>query len=149
MKALVRYTGGLSFIGRGETNHWIAMDGPTELRGENAASRPKELLLLALGGCTGADVASILNKRRVPFRKLEVTLDADTSATHPIVFTRIDLTFKFEGDALPVTDIEQAIKLSQEKYCSVSAMLRRSVPIRWTAEVNGQQVLAGGETEAA
>ena len=149
MHAIVRYTGGLSFIGKGETNHWVAMDGPPELRGENAGSRPKELLLLALGGCTGADVASILNKRRVPFRKFEVALEADTTSEHPIVFTHIRLTYRFEGDGLPVADIEQAIKMSQEKYCSVSAMLRKAMPITWTAEVNGRQVFAGSETESS
>jgi putative redox protein len=72
--AIVRYTGGLSFIGKGDTNHWVTMDGPPELHGENGGCRPKELILLALGGCTGADVASILNKRRVAFRKLEIAL---------------------------------------------------------------------------
>jgi putative redox protein len=145
MHALVRYTGGLSFLGKGETNHWVAMDGPTELRGENAGSRPKELLLLALGGCTGADVASFLNKRRVPFRKLEVALSAQTSTEHPIVFTHVDITYRFEGDGLPVADIERAIRLSQEKYCSVSAMLRHAMPIDWTAEINGVRVLSGSE----
>lgn len=143
MNAIVRYTGGLSFIGKGETNHWVAMDGPPEFGGENAGSRPKELLLLALGGCTGADVASILSKRRVPFRKLEVALSAAISTEHPIVFTRVDITYRFEGDDLPVADIERAIRLSQEKYCSVSAMLRRAMPIDWTAEINGVRVLSG------
>ena len=145
MNAVVRYTGGLSFIGRGDTNHWVAMDGPAELKGENAGSRPKELLLLALGGCTGADVASILNKRRMPFRKLEVALSAETSTEHPIVFTHVDLVYRFEGDGIPLQEIERAIHLSQDKYCSVSAMLRKAMPIDWTLEVNGERVLAGSE----
>jgi len=150
-QALVRHTGGLSFIGRGETNHWVAMDGPPELHGENAASRPKELLLLALGGCTGADVASILGKRRTPFRKFEVALTAEISTEHPLVFTRIDLVYRFEGDGLKLEEIERAIRMSQDKYCSVSAMLRRSMPIAWSVELNGQRMLSGsdaGETGA-
>jgi putative redox protein len=148
MNAIVRYTGGLSFIGRGETNHWVAMDGPPELNGEDAGSRPKELLLLALGGCTGADVASVLNKRRVRFRKLEVAIAAESATEHPRVFTRIGITYRFEGDDIPVAEIERAIHLSQDKYCMVSAMLRRAVPIEWAAEINGQPVLTGSDVPA-
>jgi putative redox protein len=145
MRAIVRYTGGLSFLGRGETNHWVPMDGPPELKGENAGSRPKELLLIALGGCTGADVASILNKRRVAFRKLEVEVAADVTTEHPLVFTRFELVYRFEGDNIAVAEIDRAIRLSQDKYCSVSAMLRHCGPIDWSAEINGDRVLSGGE----
>jgi putative redox protein len=145
MQALVRHTGGLSFIGHGETNHWVAMDGPTELGGENGASRPKELLLLALGGCTGADVASLLRKRRIPFRKLEIALSADSATGHPLVFTRIEMVYRFEGEGVPVEELERAIHMSQDKYCAVSAMLRTAAPIEWTAELNGRRVLSGRE----
>jgi putative redox protein len=142
MNGVVRHTGGLGFIGKGDTNHWVVMDGPPELRGENAGSRPKELVLLALGGCTGADVASLLTKMRVPFRKFEIAFAAETATEHPQVFTRIDLTYKLEGDGLAVSSIERAIRLSQDKYCPVSAMLRPTVPIHWTVEVNGLRVLS-------
>ena len=148
MQAIVRYTGGLSFMARGETNHWVAMDGPAELQGEDAGSRPKELLLMALGGCTGADVASLLNKRRVRFRKFEVAVTAEVADTHPRVFTHIALTYRFEGDDVPVAEVERAIHMSQDKYCMVSAMLRAAVPIEWTAEINGQRVLEGSEASA-
>ena len=145
MNAIVKHTGGLGFIGKGDTNHWVVLDGPTELGGENAGSRPKEILLLALGGCTGADVASLLTKMRVPFRKLEIALAAETATEHPQVFTRIDLTYQLEGDNLDVSKIERAVRLSQDKYCPVSAMLRAAVPIHWTAEVNGRRVLSSSE----
>jgi putative redox protein len=148
MHAIVRYTGGLSFMGKGETNHWVAMDGPPELAGEDGASRPKELLLLALGGCTGADVASLLNKRRVRYRKFEVAVDGDLADEHPRVFTRLSLTYRFEGDDIAVSELERAIRMSQDKYCMVSAMLRKAVPIDWVAELNGQRVLEGTEAHA-
>jgi len=148
MQAIVRYTGGLSFMGKGETNHWVTMDGPAELSGEDAGSRPKELLLLALGGCTGADVASLLNKRRVRFRKFEIAVAAEVAETHPRVFTHIALTYRFEGDDVPVAEIERAIHMSQDKYCMVSAMLRKAVPIEWSAEINGDRVLEGSEASA-
>jgi putative redox protein len=148
MHAMVRSTGGLSFIGKGETNHWVPMDGPPELGGDDAGSRPKELLLLALAGCTGADVASLLNKRRVRFRTFEVAVDADLADEHPRVFTHIALTYRFEGDDIAVSEIERAVHMSQDKYCMVSAMLRKAVPIDWVAELNGQRVLEGTEAHA-
>jgi putative redox protein len=74
---------------------------------------------------------------------------AETGTLHPIVFTRIALTYRFEGDNLPVDEIERAIRLSQDKYCSVSAMLRCAVPIEWIAEVNGARVLRGTESSSA
>lgn len=148
MHATVRHVEGLAFMGKGETNHWVPMDGPAELHGSDAGSRPKELLLLALGGCTGADVASILRKRRVDFRKFELVLEADASAEHPVVFTHAHVRYRFEGEGLPVAEIERAIRLSQDKYCAVSAMLRRAFPITWSAELNGTQVLASSEVEA-
>jgi putative redox protein len=91
------------------------------------------------------DVASILSKRRVSFRKFEIALAAELAEEHPRVFTRIDVTYRFEGDEVPLAELERAIKMSQEKYCAVSAMLRKAAPIRWTAEVNGQKVLEGSE----
>lgn len=145
MQAIVRHVEGLAFLGKGESNHWVPMDGPVQLHGTEAGSRPKELLLLALGGCTGADVASILRKRRVDFRKLEITLDAEATTEHPVVFTRVHIRYRFEGESVSVAEMERAIRLSQEKYCSVSAMLRKAVPIDWSAELNGSLVLEGSE----
>ena len=141
--AELRYMGGLSFIGKAGSNHWVALDSHIEGLLPAAATSPKELLLLAVGGCTGMDMASLLNKRRVPFRKLELTLAAEEAVEHPRVFTRIDLTYKIEGENVPVPEIERAIKMSQDKYCSVSAMVRKACPIHWTAELNGQKVLSG------
>jgi putative redox protein len=144
MKAMVKYVGGLAFLGKARTNHWVPMDSSQEGLPPAAATSPKEMFLLAVLACTGMDVASLLNKRRIAFRSLEVEGEAAVAEEHPRVFTRIDLVFKLEGENVPVPEIERAIKSSQEKYCSVSAMMRKNCPIFWTATLNGAQVLSGG-----
>jgi putative redox protein len=127
--AIVRQIQGLSFAARADSGHWVTMDGPEDLGGSNAASRPKELLLFALGGCTGGDVVSILKKKRVPLEHLEIRLSANLAEEHPQVFTDIHIEYVFRGDGINPTDVERAIELSTEKYCSVSAMLRASVTL--------------------
>ena len=108
MKAEVRYVSGQSFLGRAETNHWVPMDTTTDAGGFGAAGKPLELVLLALGGCTGMDVVHILRKKRVPF---------------------IHLVYRFGGVA--EKDGLEAARLSQEKYCVVSAMLAKACPITY------------------
>ncbi len=127
--ALVRQVKGLSFVGRTDSGHWVSMDGPSELGGSDAATRPKELLLLALGGCTAADVVSILQKKRAKLAGFEIKLSAEMAEEHPQVFTKIHIEYLFYGEQLRVEDLERAIDLSQNKYCSVTAMLRKAVEI--------------------
>jgi len=127
--ALVRQIRGLSFAAKADSNHWISMDGPENFGGSNAGPRPKELLLMALGGCSASDIASILAKKRAPLRGMEVALKAQTAEDHPQVYTEIHTEFIFYGDGLKQTDIERAIELSTGKYCSVTAMLRNSVTL--------------------
>jgi putative redox protein len=119
------------------------MDGSQKVGAEDAAVRPKELMLLALGGCTGFDVRMILQKRRIELSRFEVSVRAEEVTEHPMVFTEAELTYRFEGPDVAVADLERAIRLSQEKYCSVSTMLRQSFPIRWKAFLNGEEVLSG------
>ncbi len=127
--AVVRQVRGLTFAGLTESGHWVTMDGPPEFGGSNAAIRPKELILIALGACTGSDVVSILQKKRVRLGGLEVRLKAQVAEEHPQVYTKIHIEYVFYGEALPKTDLERAIDLSQNKYCPVSAMLRPSVEL--------------------
>ncbi|MGQ0721539.1 MAG: OsmC family protein [Candidatus Eiseniibacteriota bacterium] len=125
------------------------MDASEKIGGENAAARPKELLLFALGGCTAFDVVQVLAKRRRTFRTFEIELRADEASEHPMVFTRLRMTYRFEADDLPAEEIERAVRLSQEKYCSVNAMLRKAFPISWAVVLNGEEVLAGTSDAAA
>ncbi len=137
--AIVKQIQGLSFAARADSGHWVTMDGPEDLNGSNAASRPKELLLFALGGCTGSDVVSILRKKRVPLDNLEIRLSANSATEHPQVFTDIHVEYVFRGDGIKPADVERAIELSTEKYCSVSAMLRASVPLTHSYRIEEAQ----------
>jgi putative redox protein len=127
---------GLTFVGKCASSHWVPMDGPEELQGSDSASRPKELILIGLGGCTGADVASILNKMREKVIRFEIEIEAKSANEHPKVFTHINILYKFWGENLNEENIEKAINLSQEKYCSVSAMLRKSCELTHKFEIN-------------
>ncbi|WP_337864582.1 OsmC family protein [Ignavibacterium sp.] len=134
-KAFVKQVKGITFIGKTDSNHWITMDGPEEFGGSNAGIRPKELLLISLAGCTGSDVASILQKKRVKLEGFEMNITADVAEEHPQVFTKINLEYVFYGKNLPVKEIERAIELSQTKYCSVTAMLQKTMPIEHTYRI--------------
>ncbi|HID39031.1 MAG TPA: OsmC family peroxiredoxin [Calditrichaeota bacterium] len=127
---------GVTFMGLTESNHWVPMDGPEQFGGSDAGIRPKELLLLSLIGCTGSDVASILTKMREPFTKLEVYVDGEMTETHPKVYTKLHITFKIWGDNLKTANIEKAIQLSRDVYCGVTAMLKKSIEITDSYEIN-------------
>lgn len=105
------------------------MDGPEDFGGSNAGSRPKELLLLALGGCTGSDVVSILAKKRVPVTGFEINLSATVADEHPQVYTAIHVEYVISGSGIKPEDVERAIELSTTKYCSISAMLKPIVTL--------------------
>jgi putative redox protein len=134
-EAIIRHMGGVTFAAKANSGHWVMMDGPEQLGGSDAGCRPKELILLALGGCTGSDVATILRKKRVPFEDLEIHLTANVAEEHPQVYTDIHVTYVVYGENINCIDIERAIELSTTKYCSVSAMLRASVAISHSFEV--------------
>ncbi len=133
--AYIKQIKGITFAGKTDSNHWVTMDGPENFGGSNAGIRPKELILLALAGCTGSDVISILEKKRTPLDDFEINIKADVSDEHPQIFTKIDLEYVFYGKNLNVKDIERAIDLSLTKYCSVTAMLQKSVEILHTYKI--------------
>jgi putative redox protein len=128
-KAFVKQVKGITFVGKTDSNHWVTMDGPEQFGGRNAGIRPKELILISLAGCTGSDVASILSKKRIKLDGFEMNITAEQQEEHPQVFTKIHLEYVFYGKNLPVKELERAIELSQTKYCSVTAMLQKAMPI--------------------
>lgn len=130
---------GVTFMGLTDSNHWVPMDGPEEFGGSNAGTRPKELLLLSLAGCTGSDVASILTKMREPFTRFEVDIDAEMSQEHPKVYTKIEVIYRIWGEGIKESNLQRAIELSEERYCGVTAMLRNTVEITSRYEINPQQ----------
>lgn len=128
-KAYVKQIKGVTFIGKTDSNHWVTMDGPENFGGSDASIRPKELILLALAGCTGSDVAVILQKKKINLDGFEINISADVQETHPQVFTKIHLEYLFYGNEIPKEAVERAIELSQKTYCSVTAMLQKAVEI--------------------
>ncbi len=127
------------FAGLGPVGAPVAMDARPEHAGEATGPTPMETVLIALAGCTGMDVTGILGKMRAPLESLTLTVSGERAAAHPKVFTRIHIRYEFGGPGLTYEQAERAVRLSHEKYCSVSAMLRPAVPI--TYEI----VLAGAE----
>ena len=135
MEATVTWTSGMAFEAEQEGQRIpIDVPGPD---GTSRGVRPKGLLLAGLGGCTGMDVVSILEKMRVPFEGLSVDVSADQSEDHPKVFTAIRVTYRFRGRDLPMDKLERAVQLSQEKYCGVSAMLGKTAAITTEIVVEG------------
>jgi putative redox protein len=110
------------------SGHAIILDGD-----KKAASSPIELVLIALCGCTGYDVVSILQKKREPFTRIEVRAQAERATGYPAVFTEIKLTYRV-GGKVSRKAVEDAVRLSKEKYCSVSAMLERTAKITASIE---------------
>ena len=126
---IVQQVQGITFAARADSGHWVMMDGGPTFGGSNAASTPKELLLLALGGCTGSDVIPILKKKGTPVERFEIRLSGTVRDEHPQIFTDIHIEYVFEGTNIDPQDVERAIELSTTKYCSISAMLHPTVRI--------------------
>ena len=140
MKIEIKHIQGVTFIGKGETNHWVSIDGPEEFHGSNAGSRPKELLLISLGSCTGSDVANILHKKKAPLEEMEIEVVGDIVDKHPKVFSKIHLIYKFYGKNLSDHDINRAIDLSQNKYCPISNMLSKACEITYSYQINPSKI---------
>ena len=117
------------FIGQATSGHALVMDAAKD----KTANSPMELVLIALCGCTAADVNGILRKKREPFTILEVRAQAERATGYPAVYTEIKLTYRVGGKVSPKA-MEDAVRLSKEKYCSVSAMLEKTAKITTAIE---------------
>ena len=135
MKAKIKRVSWITMVGKAGSNVWVPMDGPKSLSGSEAGVRPMELFLLGLGGCTGMDVISILQKKRVSLDDFEIEIEAERADEHPKVFTKISLKYIIHGKGIKPKDVERAIELSEEKYCSAQAMLRPTVEISSSYEI--------------
>jgi len=129
MKARVKLIEGVCFAGQSESGHTVVMDGPPDSGGKNLGVRPMEMLLLGLGGCSAFDVVHILRKGRQAITDCIAEIDATRADTDPKVFTRIHVHFIVSGRSLDAKRVEQAVKLSAEKYCSASIMLGKVAEI--------------------
>jgi putative redox protein len=130
MKAYARWTDKDRFIASSASGHALVVDaGP-----EKTASSPVELVLIALCSCTAADVVNILRKKREPFTSVEVNADSERAETSPKVFTKVKLQYRVGGQ-VNRKSVEDAVRLSVDKYCSVEAMLKKSVEITYAIEM--------------
>jgi len=136
MKITTKWIDGLQMLSLAETGHGLPLASRLDEREPLHGIRPLELLLHALAGCSGMDIISLLQKMQQPVEQFRIEVDGTRAAQHPKVFTRIEITYHFTGKGIDSAAVEKAIKLSEEKYCAVGAMLRRS------CEINSHYVIA-------
>ena len=123
MTTSVTWQGDAAFLGKSASGHEVLMDGPLEGGGANKGPRPMEMLLLGMGACSSYDVVSILRKSRQDIESCEVDISSERADADPKIYTSIHLHFKLNGTDLKDKQVERAISLSAEKYCSASIML--------------------------
>ncbi|MGO9088080.1 MAG: OsmC family protein [Candidatus Sulfotelmatobacter sp.] len=127
--AKVLWTDNERYVGEASSRHAIVMDTASE----KTANTPMELVLIALCGCTASDVVGILRKKREPFTRLEVRAEAERASGYPAVYKEIKLVYRVSGK-VSAKAMEDAVRLSKEKYCSVSAMLEKTASITFAIE---------------
>jgi putative redox protein len=136
MECTVRWSGeGMSFLAETGSNHLVTMDGAPEGGGRNLAPRPMEMVLAGTGGCTAYDVVVILKKSGQDVSGCEVKLTAERATTDPKVFTRIHMHWIVRGRGLKRNIVENAVRLTHEKYCSATAMLQKTAEVTRDFEI--------------
>ena len=142
MQVVVKWIDGVSFVGESESGHAVVLDGAPENGGRNIGMRPMEMLLIGMGACTSFDVVTILKKARQPIVDCVADVKAERADEIPKVFTKIHVHFVITGDNLSESQVERAVKLSAEKYCSASIMLAKSVTITHGYEIKPSEIKA-------
>ncbi len=135
MKMRIKWNDIVSFQGETENGHTVLMDGAPEVGGRNLGLRPMEMVLMGAGGCTASDVVMILKKSRQNIIDCMVEIEAERATEDPKVFTRIHYHFILTGKNLKPQQVERAINLSAEKYCSASIMLGKTAEITHDFEI--------------
>ncbi len=129
--AAVKWIGEQKFVATSPSGHAMAMDSDRE---SNKAPGPMELVLMALGACTATDVVLILKKKRQKLESLEVVCSGERAVEPPTVWTKLEIVYRLRGE-LDEAAVKHAIELSEEKYCSVSAMLKKTAKVSWRYEI--------------
>jgi putative redox protein len=133
--AQVTWVEDMQFVGEAGSGHAIVLDGRAEVGGRNTGLRPMELLLVGLAGCTAMDVRHILLRKRQQVTGVQVRVEAERADEHPRVYTTIKLTYVIRGRDLSEKAVVDAIELSENKYCSASAMLDKAAEISYTYQI--------------
>ena len=144
MKTRVKWTEGVSFVVETGSGHALVVDGAPEAGGRNIGPRPMELVLAGTAACTAFDVVWILKKARQPVADCVVEAAAERAPAEPKVFTRIHFKYAIAGRGLDPKQVERAVKLSKEKYCSATIMLAKTAEITYEVSiVEGDRPAAG------
>ncbi|MDQ6916933.1 MAG: OsmC family protein [Pseudomonadota bacterium] len=138
MKASAKWVDDVSFVAETGSGHALIVDGAPEAGGRNLGPRPMELVLAGTAACTAFDVVWILKKARQPVTDCVVDAEAERAAEDPKVFTRIHLIYRIRGDGLNRSQVERAVKLSKEKYCSATLMLAKTAEITFEVAIEGK-----------
>ncbi|HEX7271679.1 MAG TPA: OsmC family protein [Casimicrobiaceae bacterium] len=138
MKTKVKWIDGVSFVCETGSGHALLVDGAPEAGGRNLAPRPMELVLAGTAACTAFDVVWILRKARQPIGDCVVEAEAERAPEDPKVFTRIHLRYRVSGAGLNRAQVERAVRLSKEKYCSATLMLAKTAEITFEIEFESQ-----------
>ncbi len=130
----VEWRGGLSF--ETEVDGFkIMLDARSEAGGNSRGPRPKPLMMVALAGCTGMDVASLLKKMRIEVESLKVSVEGELTEEHPKHFVSMHILYDFKGKDLPLDKLQRAVELSQEKYCGVAESYRKAMKLSYEIKV--------------
>lgn len=135
MKARVKWVEGICFMGEADSGHAVIMDGAPDAGGRNLGMRPMEMLLVGMGGCSSIDVVMILKKSRQSITDCVAEITAERADEIPKVFTKIHVHFVVTGKELNPVQVERAVNLSAEKYCSASIMLGKAAQISHDFEI--------------
>jgi len=135
MQTSLKWAGGAAFIGSSSGGHKVVIDGPPEGGGRDLGPRPMEMILLGLGACTSYDIVSILKKARQDITAIAIELDGKRADAIPSVFTDIHIRFLIRGHGVSEKQVEKAIQLSAEKYCSASIMLGKTAKITHSYQI--------------
>jgi putative redox protein len=130
----VKLVEGMQFVASGESGHAVIMDSDPSVGGNNTAARPVEVLLCALGGCTGMDVISILRKMRTVPKQFSVEIEDERASEHPKVLTRIHFVYRLTGD-IPEANAKKAIELSMQRYCPITNMVNKTADVTWEYQI--------------
>ncbi|KLU67757.1 MULTISPECIES: OsmC family protein [Desulfosporosinus] len=136
MKVTVKHIKGTHFQGEGSSKTITHIDSAVTAGGSGLGSNPMELLLMAIAGCSGMDIVSILDKMQVKPQRFELTVEGERASDHPKVFKDIEVVYKFWGKSLPEDKLRRAVQLSMEKYCSVANMIDKAADLTYRIEVN-------------
>jgi len=135
MKARIQLAEGMTFVAESGSGHAVVVDAAPDVGGRDLGARPMELVLMGTGACSAIDVVHILRKARQPITDCVVELDSERAPEDPKVFTRIHLHYVVTGRGLSKAQVERAIKLSKDKYCSATIMLAKTAEITFDFEV--------------